>query len=68
VIVEMAHWKVRCPPDEASRVRSLLMAADENGDVHARHLVLLFSWEPERHRTTPLRAALAWLDAEIVDD
>ncbi|MDI1482480.1 hypothetical protein [Polyangium sp. y55x31] len=66
-LVQIDGLTVRCPADEVERVRSLVRAADGTGHVPAKVLVLLFSWHPERHRTTSLATALGWLGAEIID-
>jgi hypothetical protein len=68
VLVEVGPLKVACPRDEIERVRSLVLATDRRGVIHKRDLVLLFSWQPERHVTTTLRTALQWLSAEIKED
>ncbi|MDI3291125.1 hypothetical protein [Polyangium sp. 15x6] len=66
-LVQIEGLTVRCPDDEVERVRSLILAAGGTGAVPAKVLVLLFSWHPERHRTTSLATALGWLGAEIVE-
>jgi len=67
VLVYARGLCVRCPPDEVERARKLVLLADDRGEIPAREMVLLFAWHPERHRSTALGRALAWLGAEIVE-
>lgn len=67
VLLRIEEICVRCPPDEVERARKLVLFADTKGEIPAREMVLLFAWQPERHRSTALSRALGWIGAEIVE-